>query len=43
MKYVLVAKFKHKEDADDYCKDAGFGCFVCELSDGSFGVYEPLK
>lgn len=43
MNYVLVAKFRHLEDAAEYCSDRGHGCFVTELVDGSFGVYEPLE
>lgn len=43
MNYVLVAKFRHEEDAVEYCSERGQGCFVAELVDGSYGVYEPLN
>lgn len=43
MNYVLVAKFKHEEDANEYCRERGNGCFVTDLVDGSYGVYEPLN
>lgn len=43
MNYVLVASFRHEEDAIEYCSENGQGSFVAELVDGSFGVYEPLN